>query len=186
MHRAKPSIRFALWSIAYWQLKCAQTCSKNSPRIHLPKLAAKTHHAYTCIHQRIQLAVGDMTMSGWKPTISLIHPPPPKLAPTNGSLSGLVGIRARPHRLWCVCYFSLTKKIPVFYPHPPKKALRSPGKQLLSVLQTRTILSAKRYFMAIAFAIWNAFPPSLCHTQALASFKHSVNWLIFIEYFNDW
>ncbi len=25
---------------------------------------------------RIQLAVGDMTMSGWKPTISLIHPPP--------------------------------------------------------------------------------------------------------------
>ncbi len=34
-------------------------------------------HAYTCIHQRIQLAVGDMTMSGWKPTISLINPPPP-------------------------------------------------------------------------------------------------------------
>ncbi len=34
------------------------------------------HHAYTCIHHRIQLAVGDMTMSGWKPTISLIHPPP--------------------------------------------------------------------------------------------------------------
>ncbi len=31
-------------------------------------------HAYTCIHHRIQLAVGDMTMSGWKPTISLIHP----------------------------------------------------------------------------------------------------------------
>ncbi len=29
--------------------------------------------AYTCIHHRIQLAVGDMTMSGWKPTISLIH-----------------------------------------------------------------------------------------------------------------
>ncbi len=28
------------------------------------------------IHQRIQLAVGDMTMSGWKPIISLIHPPP--------------------------------------------------------------------------------------------------------------
>ncbi len=36
-------------------------------------------HAYTCIHQRIQLAVGDMTMSGWKPTISLIHPPHPTL-----------------------------------------------------------------------------------------------------------
>ncbi len=29
----------------------------------------------TYIHHRIQLAVGDMTMSGWKPTISLIHPP---------------------------------------------------------------------------------------------------------------
>ncbi len=28
-----------------------------------------------CIHHRIQLAVGDMTMIGWKPTISLIHPP---------------------------------------------------------------------------------------------------------------
>ncbi len=34
-------------------------------------------HAYTCIHHPIQLAVGDMTMSGWKPTISLIHTPPP-------------------------------------------------------------------------------------------------------------
>ncbi len=32
-------------------------------------------HTYTCIHHRIQLAVGDMTMSGWKPTISLIPPP---------------------------------------------------------------------------------------------------------------
>ncbi len=31
--------------------------------------------SYTYIHHRIQLAVGDMTMSGWKPTISLIHPP---------------------------------------------------------------------------------------------------------------
>ncbi len=31
-------------------------------------------HAYTCIHHRIQLEVGDMTMSGWKPTISLIPP----------------------------------------------------------------------------------------------------------------
>ncbi len=32
-------------------------------------------HAYTCIHHRIQLALGDMTiMSGWKPTKSLIHP----------------------------------------------------------------------------------------------------------------
>ncbi len=30
-------------------------------------------HAYACIHHRIQLAVGDMTMSGWKLTISLIH-----------------------------------------------------------------------------------------------------------------
>ena len=30
---------------------------------------------HTCIHHRIQLAVGDMTMSGWKPTISLIPPP---------------------------------------------------------------------------------------------------------------
>ncbi len=29
---------------------------------------------YTCIHHRIQLAVGDMTMRGWTPTISLIHP----------------------------------------------------------------------------------------------------------------
>ncbi len=28
-----------------------------------------------------QLAVGDMTMSGWKPTISLIHPPPPHSHP---------------------------------------------------------------------------------------------------------
>ncbi len=33
-------------------------------------------HAYTCIHHRIQLAVGDTTMSGWKPTISLILPLP--------------------------------------------------------------------------------------------------------------
>ncbi len=36
-------------------------------------------HAYTCIHHRIRLAVGDMTMSGWKTTISLIpthHSPP--------------------------------------------------------------------------------------------------------------
>ena len=33
------------------------------------------HHAYTCIHHWIQRAVGDMTMSGWKPTISLIHTP---------------------------------------------------------------------------------------------------------------
>ncbi len=32
-------------------------------------------HAFTCVHHRIELAVGDMTMSGWKPTISLIHPP---------------------------------------------------------------------------------------------------------------
>ncbi len=31
-------------------------------------------HAYTSIQHRIQLAVSDMTMSGWKPTISLIHP----------------------------------------------------------------------------------------------------------------
>ncbi len=30
---------------------------------------------HTCIHHRIHLAVGDMTMSGWKPIISLIHPP---------------------------------------------------------------------------------------------------------------
>ncbi len=36
-------------------------------------------HAYTCIHHRIQLAVGGMTMRGWKPTISLIHPPPPSV-----------------------------------------------------------------------------------------------------------
>ncbi len=34
-------------------------------------------HAYTCIHHRIQLAVGDMTISGSKPIISLIHPTPP-------------------------------------------------------------------------------------------------------------
>ncbi len=33
-------------------------------------------HAYTCIHHRIQLAVGDMTISGWKPTLILIHPTP--------------------------------------------------------------------------------------------------------------
>ncbi len=39
-------------------------------------VSSKHHHAYTCIHHRIQLAVGDMTMSGWKPTISPIHPPP--------------------------------------------------------------------------------------------------------------
>ncbi len=32
-------------------------------------------HTDTCINHRIELAVGDMTMSGWKPTISLIHPP---------------------------------------------------------------------------------------------------------------
>ncbi len=32
-----------------------------------------THQAYTCIRQLIQLAVGDMYMSGSKPTISLIH-----------------------------------------------------------------------------------------------------------------
>ncbi len=32
-------------------------------------------HASTCIHHRIQLAVGDVTMSAWKPTISLIPPP---------------------------------------------------------------------------------------------------------------
>ncbi len=32
-------------------------------------------HAYTYIHHRILLAVGDMTMSGWKSTISLTHPP---------------------------------------------------------------------------------------------------------------
>ena len=32
-------------------------------------------HAYTYIHHRIHLAVRDMTMNGWKPTISLIHPP---------------------------------------------------------------------------------------------------------------
>ncbi len=32
--------------------------------------------AYTCIHHRVQHAVGDMTMSGWKPTISLRYPPP--------------------------------------------------------------------------------------------------------------
>ncbi len=32
-------------------------------------------HIQRHIHHRIQLAVGDMTMSGWKPTISLIHPP---------------------------------------------------------------------------------------------------------------
>ncbi len=37
--------------------------------------SSQTPYAYTCIHHRIQLAVGDMTMSGWKPTISLIHPP---------------------------------------------------------------------------------------------------------------
>ncbi len=36
-----------------------------------------THsHAYTWKHHRIQLAVGYMTMSGWKPTISLIQSPP--------------------------------------------------------------------------------------------------------------
>ena len=34
-------------------------------------------HAYTCIHHRIQPVVGDMTISGWKPTTSLIHPHPP-------------------------------------------------------------------------------------------------------------
>ena len=33
------------------------------------------YNPYTCMHHRIQLAVGDMTMGGWKPTISLIHPP---------------------------------------------------------------------------------------------------------------
>ena len=36
------------------------------------------HHTHTCIHHRIQLAVGDMTMGGWKPTISLIQHPPPQ------------------------------------------------------------------------------------------------------------
>ncbi len=36
----------------------------------------ENHLAYTCTHHRMQLAVGDMTMSGWKPTISLIPPPP--------------------------------------------------------------------------------------------------------------
>ncbi len=48
------------------------------------------HHTYTCIHHRIQLAVGDMTMSGWKPTINLIHPPPP-------TISHVEAVR------WCLC-----------------------------------------------------------------------------------
>ncbi len=38
-----------------------------------------TRKCYTCIHHRIQLAVDDMTVSGWKPTISLI-PPHPRMA----------------------------------------------------------------------------------------------------------
>ena len=51
-------------------------------------LVIRARCAYTCIHHRIQLAFGDMTMRGWKPTISLIHPthPPPT-----------------PHG--CLCYF---------------------------------------------------------------------------------
>ncbi len=32
-------------------------------------------HLVQLSQHRIQYAVGDMTMSGWKPTISLIHPP---------------------------------------------------------------------------------------------------------------
>ena len=43
--------------------------SAQTRRVHI------NSHAYTCIHHQIQLAVGDTTMSGWKPTISLIHPP---------------------------------------------------------------------------------------------------------------
>ncbi len=50
------------------------------PKIVRPKQDRSTlnHQASTCIHHRIQLAVGDtcMTMIGWKPTISLIPPPP--------------------------------------------------------------------------------------------------------------
>ena len=54
---------------------------KFNPPMHLVSkvlsgsYSTKNHHAYTYIHHQIQLAVGDMTMSGWKPTISLIHPP---------------------------------------------------------------------------------------------------------------
>ena len=39
-------------------------------------------HTYTRIHHRIQLAVGDMTMSGWNLTLSLT-PPPPLIACVN-------------------------------------------------------------------------------------------------------
>ncbi len=38
-------------------------------------MSTLNHLAYTCIHHRNHLAVGDMTMSGWKPTIILIQPP---------------------------------------------------------------------------------------------------------------
>ncbi len=55
-----------------WHLKTVgRSRSVQTRQVHI------NSHAYTCIRHRIQFAVGDMTMSRWNPTISLIHPPPP-------------------------------------------------------------------------------------------------------------
>ncbi len=47
------------------------------PNKTVPNYVTTPTPAYTCMHHRIQLAVRDMTMSGCKPTLSLVPPYPP-------------------------------------------------------------------------------------------------------------
>ncbi len=70
-------------------------------------------HAYTCIHHRIQLAVDDMTMSGWRRTITLIpstSPPPPALKPP------LLLARLARHCCSCRMLLSLSVRSPEVVP----------------------------------------------------------------------
>ncbi len=48
-----------------------------SPNKTRPNQLPRPTPRYTRMHQRIQLAVGDMSMCCWKPIISLTHPPNP-------------------------------------------------------------------------------------------------------------
>ncbi len=67
------SSTFFCLSLTYWREPLCLALQRWETTVY----RLTNSHAYTCIHHRIQLAVGDMTMSGWKPTISLIQPPPP-------------------------------------------------------------------------------------------------------------
>ena len=70
--------------------------------------------------------------------------------------------------------------IEMFSPYYPKKTLRSAGKSLRSVPQTRTILYGKRHFRAVALAFWNDLPLSIHNAETLTCFKRSLTTHFFI------